>query len=103
MIEGRPWAIIENVVVAREQRGKGFGKKLINFAEEKGCYKLQLLSGPTPARIDLPEHLPIGGHMKEAERALETWDISPVQIFCQLRQQWRPCHSHCRTSKNKRV
>ncbi len=48
--EGRPWAIIENVVVAREQRGKGFGKKLMTFAmnlaEEKGCYKLQLLSGP---------------------------------------------------------
>ena len=27
-------------------------------------------------RINLPEHLPIGDHMKEAERALETWDIS---------------------------
>ena len=27
-------------------------------------------------RINLPEHLPIGDHMKEAERALRTWDIS---------------------------
>ena len=26
--------------------------------------------------IDLPEYLPIGGHMKEAEQALGTWDIS---------------------------
>ena len=53
--EGRPWAIIENVVVAREQRGKGFGKKLmtfaINLAEEKGCYKLQLLSGPNEDQV----------------------------------------------------
>ncbi|MCY3683798.1 MAG: GNAT family N-acetyltransferase [Gemmatimonadetes bacterium] len=53
--EGRPWAIIENVVVAREQRGKGFGKKLmtfaINLAEDKGCYKLQLLSGPNEDQV----------------------------------------------------
>ena len=54
--EGRPWAIIENVVVAREQRGKGFGKKLMTFAmnlaEEKGCYKLQLLSGPNEDQVE---------------------------------------------------
>ena len=53
--EGRPWSIIENVVVADEQRGKGFGKKLMAFAfnsaKEKGCYKIQLLSGPNDEQV----------------------------------------------------
>ena len=46
---GRPWSVIENVVVRREWRGKGIGKKLmdfaVGFAEENHCYKTQLLSG----------------------------------------------------------
>lgn len=53
--EGRPWAIVENVVVAREERAKGVGKQLMAFAadlaKEKGCYKLQLLSGPNEDQV----------------------------------------------------
>lgn len=47
--EGRPWSIVENVVVDRDCRGQGIGKRLMafafDFAREQGCYKTQLLSG----------------------------------------------------------
>jgi GNAT superfamily N-acetyltransferase len=53
--EGRPWSIIENVVVPRERRGRGVGKKLMAFAlglaQERGCYKVQLLSGLNDGQI----------------------------------------------------
>jgi len=53
--EGRPWAIIENVVVARSQRRKGVGKRIMEFAfdlaAENGCYKVQLLSGPNDDHV----------------------------------------------------
>jgi ribosomal protein S18 acetylase RimI-like enzyme len=46
---GRPYAIIENVIVACEQRNKGIGKALLNhaanLAESKGCYKVALMTG----------------------------------------------------------
>ena len=49
---GRPWAVVENVVVARELRGRGIGRRLVEAAIEKtrrlGCYKVQLISGPKP-------------------------------------------------------
>lgn len=53
--EGRPWSIIENVVVDRGQRGRGVGKRLMAFAfdlaEQKGCYKVQVLSGPNDDQV----------------------------------------------------
>lgn len=53
--EGRPWSIIENVVVDRDHRGRGVGKELmkfaIDFAKRKGCYKVQLLSGPKDDQV----------------------------------------------------
>ena len=46
---GRPWAIVENVIVAEAERGTGVGKALmehlIELARAAGCYKVQLLSG----------------------------------------------------------
>jgi GNAT superfamily N-acetyltransferase len=46
---GAPWAIIENVVVAREQRRRGVATRmmlhLLDAAREQGCCKAQLLSG----------------------------------------------------------
>lgn len=46
---GRPWAVVENVVVARDARRGGVGRELmrhlIDFARSAGCYKLQLTSG----------------------------------------------------------
>ena len=55
MYAGRPWAIIENVVVDRDLRGKGVGKKIMKFAfdlaERNGCYKVQLLSGPNDDQV----------------------------------------------------
>ncbi|HEX9058642.1 MAG TPA: GNAT family N-acetyltransferase [Clostridia bacterium] len=47
-------AIVENVIVSPEKRGKGFGKAMMKFAMEKaksmGCYKLMLSSNKK--RID---------------------------------------------------
>lgn len=44
-----PYAIIENVVTERTERGKGFGKALmahtLDFAWERGCYKAMLFTG----------------------------------------------------------
>ncbi len=46
---GRPYAIIENVIVAPSQRGKGAGTAVLQFAqryaEEVGCYKVALMTG----------------------------------------------------------
>ena len=46
---GRPYAIIENVIVAPEHRGKGVGTAVLNFAQnfaqESGCYKVALMTG----------------------------------------------------------
>jgi GNAT superfamily N-acetyltransferase len=45
---GRPWAIVENVVVSAAARGQGTGAALMERASEMarqaGCYKIQLLS-----------------------------------------------------------
>ena len=46
---GRPYAIIENVIVAPSHQGKGIGKAVLNFAQnfaqESGCYKVALMTG----------------------------------------------------------
>lgn len=46
--DSRPWAIIENLSVDPEFRRRGWGgalvKRCINFADESGCYKVQLIS-----------------------------------------------------------
>jgi GNAT superfamily N-acetyltransferase len=46
---GKPWAVIENVVVASRLRRTGVGRELvqhlIELARAAGCYKVQLLSG----------------------------------------------------------
>ena len=45
---GRPFAIVENVVVDAGQRGTGLGKRLmeeaVRLAHEVGCYKVALTS-----------------------------------------------------------
>jgi GNAT superfamily N-acetyltransferase len=46
---GRPWAIMENVIVAQRHRRAGVGAALMRSAlavvTEAGCYKMQLHSG----------------------------------------------------------
>ncbi len=46
---GKPWAIVENVIVTTAARrtgvGRGLMKHMIGVARAAGCYKLQLLSG----------------------------------------------------------
>ena len=46
---GKPWAIVENVIVSHTSRRTGIGRalmeKLIETAHRAGCCKLQLLSG----------------------------------------------------------
>ena len=45
---GRPWAVVENVVVDEAERGKRYGELLMQrtreIAEQAGCYKLTLTS-----------------------------------------------------------
>ena len=45
---GRPWGIVENMVVDRDQRRQGIGRLMMDYAlkrcHETGCYKVQLLS-----------------------------------------------------------
>ncbi len=47
--KGRPYAVIENVITHPVARRKGFGRAviqlLLDFAREKNCYKVMLLSG----------------------------------------------------------
>ena len=44
-----PWAVVENVIVSSEMRGRGAGtallEHLLNLARASGCYKVQLHSG----------------------------------------------------------
>ena len=46
--QGRPYAIIENIVIDTEARSAGYGEKLVRYAIEEarkaGCYKLSLTS-----------------------------------------------------------
>jgi GNAT superfamily N-acetyltransferase len=46
---GKPWAMVENVIVAERARRGGVGRalmgRLIELAAAAGCYKVQLLSG----------------------------------------------------------
>lgn len=45
---GRPWGAVENLVVHKDYRGRGFGRRLLETAvgivRERGCYKLVLSS-----------------------------------------------------------
>ncbi|PWQ93410.1 GNAT family N-acetyltransferase [Leucothrix arctica] len=46
---GRPFAIIENVIVSKKHRNCGVGKAVLgfarDFAEKAGCYKVALMTG----------------------------------------------------------
>jgi len=46
---GRPYAIIENVIVSKGYRNQGFGKAILQYATEfarnAGCYKAALMTG----------------------------------------------------------
>lgn len=47
----RPWAIVENLVVLEPFRRRGIARELmraaVRFAEDRGCYKVQLVSAQT--------------------------------------------------------
>ena len=47
--EGRPYALIENVVTHKDYRKRGYAgvvlKRAIKLAKEKGCYKVMLMTG----------------------------------------------------------
>ncbi|MEM7216426.1 MAG: GNAT family N-acetyltransferase [Pseudomonadota bacterium] len=47
--QGRPYALLENVITSRAFRGNGFGKQLIRWAVDEAwrydCYKVMLLTG----------------------------------------------------------
>ena len=45
---GRPYGIVENIIVSKNERGKGVGKSLLLFArrmaESKNCYKVAMMT-----------------------------------------------------------
>jgi GNAT superfamily N-acetyltransferase len=51
---GRPFAVVENVIVATAWRRKGIGRALVEHAvaaaREAGCYKLMLATGQESMR-----------------------------------------------------
>lgn len=52
---GRPYAIVENVIVDSKYRGLGIGKKLLRKAQEiakdRGCYKIAVMTGSSREEI----------------------------------------------------
>lgn len=64
---GTPWAIVENVVVARAARRQGIGRALFarisELARDAGCHKIALLSGK---------------HRREAHAFYESLGYEPV-------------------------
>ena len=48
---GRPFGVIEHVVVTSDSRRQGIGRKLVDAAvreaESRGCYKVMLMTGAT--------------------------------------------------------
>ena len=55
--EGKPWAMLENLMVAPGGRRRGVGRALMREVErrarEAGCYKLQLVSGARRSQAPL--------------------------------------------------
>jgi ribosomal protein S18 acetylase RimI-like enzyme len=53
---GRPWSMIENVVVDQRCRGRGIGRRLMDHAMDisrrQGSYKVQLLSGSKQEQVE---------------------------------------------------
>ncbi|ARU54134.1 GNAT family acetyltransferase [Oleiphilus messinensis] len=53
---GRPYAMIENVIVAHGFRKQGLGKALLDYAvkhaKSKGCYKVALMTGVKTSSVD---------------------------------------------------
>lgn len=65
---GRPFGLIENVIVTAARRRRGIGRKLmaaaVNRAREHGCYKVQFLSNR--ARTDSHEFYRALGFERQA-------------------------------------
>jgi N-acetylglutamate synthase-like GNAT family acetyltransferase len=53
---GRPYGIVENIIVTKSERGKGIGKSLLLFArrmaESKNCYKVALMAKPEGPEVE---------------------------------------------------
>lgn len=67
---GRPYALVENVVTAESERGRGHAKRvmqhLIAFAREQGAYKIMLLTGRKRGASGFYERLGFDGDEKQA-------------------------------------
>lgn len=53
---GRPYGIVENIIVTKNERNKGIGKSLLLFArrlaESKNCYKVALMANQSVAETE---------------------------------------------------
>lgn len=52
---GRPYGMVENVIVSRGYRNQGIGKRLLGFAvdysRDAGCYKVCLMTGSSDPAV----------------------------------------------------
>ncbi len=52
---GRPYAVIENVIVDEKERSRGYGKSVLKYAVNKakqiGCYKVVLMTGSKQSSV----------------------------------------------------
>jgi GNAT superfamily N-acetyltransferase len=74
---GRSWAMVENFVVTRKLRKRGYGKELmlraIRISEDLGCYKIQLVSNERRAQAhELYRHLGFDAPVRGFRRYLES-------------------------------
>ncbi|GJM11604.1 MAG: hypothetical protein DHS20C12_00070 [Pseudohongiella sp.] len=72
---GRPYGIVENIIVTKSERGKGIGKSLLLFArrmaESKNCYKVALMSTPTdPETLSFFRSAGFSNEMTEPHRLI---------------------------------
>lgn len=71
---GRPYGIVENIIVTKSERGKGVGKSLLLFARRmaasKNCYKVALMANQKdPETLTFIQSAGFSGHL--LERRLE--------------------------------
>ncbi|SDS99651.1 N-acetylglutamate synthase, GNAT family [Paenibacillaceae bacterium GAS479] len=75
MYEYRPYAVVENIIVDKDLRGTGIGKKLLEYVEQlcisKGCTKIMLFSNAN--RIEAHEFFMNNGYSGSVSKGFKKY------------------------------